>query len=68
MLADSHSDFIEVGKLKGTTVNYMYNIEFLKEQFTGSHHGIPDVLVTDNGLQCGYQEFTEFSENGSLNM
>ena len=57
VLADSYSDFIEVGELKGTTANY--SIEFLKEQF--SRYGIPDVLVVDNGPQYGCQEFTEFS-------
>ena len=57
MLADSYSDFIEVGELKGTTPNYI--IEFLKEQF--SQHSIPDVLVTDNGPQYCCLEFTEFS-------
>ena len=57
MLADSYSDFIEVGKLKSTTTNYI--IEFLKEQF--SHHSIPDVLVTDNRPQYCCREFTEFS-------
>ena len=58
MLADSYSDFIEVGELKGTTAIYI--IEFLKELF--SRHGIPDVLVTDNGPQNCCREFTEFSE------
>ena len=57
MLADSYSDYIEVGELKGTTANYI--IEFLKEQF--SRHGIPDVLITDNGPQFSCREFTEFS-------
>ena len=57
VLADSYSDFIEVGELKGTTANYI--IEFLKEQF--SRHGIPDVLITDNGPQYSCREFTEFS-------
>ena len=31
MLADSYSDFLEVGELKGTTAKYI--VEFLKEQF-----------------------------------
>ena len=57
VLADSYSDFIEVGELKGTTANYI--IEFLKEQF--SCHSIPDVLVTDHGPQYCCREFTEFS-------
>ena len=57
VLADSYSDFIEVGELKGTTASYI--IEFLKGQF--SRHGIPDVFVTDNGPQYCCREFTEFS-------
>ena len=47
VLVDSYSDFLEVGKLKGTTSAAI--IEFLKEQF--SRHGIPDVLVSGNGPQ-----------------
>ena len=57
VLADSYSDFIEVGELKGTTASYI--TEFLKGQF--SRHGIPDVFVTDNGPQYCCREFTEFS-------
>ena len=57
VLADSYSDFIEVGELKGTTASYI--IEFLKGQF--SRHGIPDVFVTNNGPQYCCREFTEFS-------
>ena len=57
VLADSYSDFIEVGELKSTTASYI--IEFLKGQF--SRHGIPDVFVTDNGPQYCCREFTEFS-------
>ena len=57
VLADSYSVFIEVDELKGTTANYI--MEFLKEQF--SRHGIPDLLVTDNGSQYGCREITEFS-------
>ena len=57
VLGDSYSDFIEVGELRGTTSSDI--ITFLKEQF--SRHGIPDVLVTDNGPQYYSREFTEFS-------
>ena len=39
--------------------SYSDFIEFLKEQF--SRHGIPDVLVDDNGPQYCCREFTEFS-------
>ena len=31
----------------------------MKEQF--SRHGLPDVLVTYNGPQCGRREYTKFS-------
>ena len=57
VLADSYSDFIEVGELKCTTSVSV--IAFLKEQF--SHYGIPDVLVSDHGPQYNHGEFTEFS-------
>ena len=36
-------------------------IEFLKEQF--SRHGLPDILVTDNGPQFTSQEFKQFTHN-----
>ncbi len=57
LLTDSYSDFIEVGELKGTTAVSIIN--FHKEQF--SRHGIPEVVVTDNGPQYACREFTEFS-------
>ncbi|CAB4014868.1 Retrovirus-related Pol poly from transposon, partial, partial [Paramuricea clavata] len=57
IVVDSYSDFLEVGKLKGTTSSAI--IEFLKEQFSG--HGIPDVLVSDNGPQYTSREFTDFT-------
>ena len=59
VLAGSYSDFIEVGELKGTTADYIIEFLMIKEQF--SRHGIPDVLVTDNGPQYCCREFTEFS-------
>ena len=57
ILVDSYSDFIEVAELKETTSSDV--IAFLKEQF--SRHGIPDVLMTDNGPQYASKELTEFS-------
>ena len=62
VLADSCSDFIEVGELKGTTANYI--IEFLKEQF--SRHGIPDALVTDNGRSAAAESSQSFPDNGDI--
>ena len=57
VLVDSYSDFIEVGELRSTTSSDI--IRFLKQQF--SRHGIPNVLVTDNGPQFSSSEFTTFS-------
>lgn len=45
VLVDYYSDFVEVDLLKNTKSSAV--IKFLKAQF--SHHGISDVLVTDNG-------------------
>ena len=59
MLADSYSDFLEVGELKGTTANYII------EQF--SRHGIPDVLATETRPQYCCREFTEFSREWEFN-
>ncbi|KAK3731184.1 hypothetical protein QZH41_019241, partial [Actinostola sp. cb2023] len=53
----NYSDFVEVGHLKTTTSATL--IEFYKEQF--SRHGIPDVLMTDNGPQYTSREFTDFA-------
>ena len=57
VLVDSYSDYVEVSQLKATTTTAL--IEFFKEQF--SRHGIPDILMTDNGPQYTSREFTEFT-------
>ena len=54
VLVDSYSDYVEVSQLKATTTTAL--IEFFKEQF--SRHGIPDILMTDNGPQYTSREFT----------
>ena len=59
VLVDSYSDFIEVGELRIRSTNSSDIIRFLKQQF--SRHGIPNVLVTDNGPQFSSSEFTTFS-------
>ena len=56
VLVDSYSDFIEVGELRSTNSSDI--IRFLKQQ--SSRHGIPNVLVTDNGPQFSSSEFTTF--------
>ena len=53
VIVDFYSDFIEVKMLEENTSGAV--IEFLKEQF--SRHGLPDILVTDNGSQFTSQEF-----------
>ena len=50
ILLDYYSDFVEVQEIAGTTSRTI--IQFLKEQF--SRHGIPDVLVSDNGRQLTF--------------
>ena len=54
---DSYSDFTEVSQMNDTSTATI--IEFIKQQF--SRHGIPDVLVTDNGPQFTSQELNIFS-------
>ena len=58
VLVDGYSDFIEVKCLQSTTSATL--IQFFKEQF--SRHGIPDVLMTDNGPQYASQDFKDFAQ------
>ena len=57
VLVDYYSDFAEVQEVADTTSPTI--IQFLKEQF--SRHGIPDVLVSDNGPQLVSHEFNRFA-------
>ena len=59
VLVDYYSDFVEVSPLKEITASAI--IKFMKVQF--SRHGIPDVLVSDNGPQFANREFAEFAKN-----
>ena len=58
VLVDGYSDFIEMKCLQSITSATL--IQFFKEQF--SRHGIPDVLITDNGPQYASQEFKDFAQ------
>lgn len=49
--------FVEVSPLKDAHSKAI--IKFMKAQF--SHHGIPDVLVSDNGPQLTSREFADFA-------
>ena len=57
VLVDYFSDFWEVAMLNNTMSTSI--IEFCKQQF--SRHGIPDILIFDNGPQLKSSEFTEFA-------
>ena len=63
ILVDYFSDFGEVAKLNDTTSSSV--IEFCKQQF--SRHGIPDILVSDNGPQLRSFEFVEFFKAWQFN-
>ena len=58
VLADYYSDFVEVQEVADTTSPTI--IQFLKEQF--SRHGIPDVLVSDNGPLLVSHESRRFAQ------
>lgn len=55
---DYYSDFVEVSPLRETASAAI--IKFMRVQF--SRHGIPDVLVTDNGPQFASRVFAEFEK------
>ena len=57
ILVDYYSGFIEVNLLHGTTSKQV--ITNCKSQF--AHHGIPDILITNNGLQFSSTAFKEFA-------
>ena len=57
VLVDYFSDFWEVAMLNNTMSTSI--IDFCKQQF--SRHGIPDILISDNGPQLKSSEFTEFA-------
>ena len=58
VLVDYYSDYVEVSPLRETTSAAI--IKFMRVQF--SRHGIPDVLITDNGPQFASREFAEFAK------
>ena len=56
---DYFSSFFEVDKLETTDSRTV--VEKLKMQF--SRHGIPEIVVSDNGPQYNYCEFKKFAED-----
>lgn len=57
ILVDYCLGFIEVDYIQGTTSNKI--IQICKQQF--ARHGIPDVLVTENGPQFTSTQFRDFA-------
>ena len=59
LLVDYFSRYIEVVKLSSTTTKSV--VAAMKPVF--ARHGIPDMIVSDNGPQYSSQEFQEFAED-----
>ena len=57
VLVDYFSDFWEIAMLNNTMSTSI--IGFCKQQF--SRHGIPDILISDNGPQLKSSKFTKFT-------
>ena len=55
---DYYSRFIEIAELDGTTAEAV--IQHCKDIF--SRHGIPEEVVTNNGLQLDSNAFRKFSK------
>ena len=56
LLVDYYSRYIEIALLKGTTATEV--IAHMKSIF--ARHGIPELIVSDNGPQYSSKEFAEF--------
>jgi transposase InsO family protein len=59
LVVDYYSRYIEIAKLQGITTSTVI-IERLKSIF--ARHGIPEVVVSDNGPQYSSSEFLHFSK------
>ena len=59
LIVDYYSRFIEIAKLSRATTEQV--ICHFKSIF--ARHGIPEVLMSDNGPQFSSKQFTEFAEN-----
>ena len=57
VIVDYYSNFLEVERLKSTTSNAV--IQSLKAVF--ARHGIPDIVMSDNGPQYSSDEFRKFA-------
>ncbi|XP_059054414.1 uncharacterized protein K02A2.6-like [Achroia grisella] len=55
---DHYSDFFEIDKIKDLSSKPV--IEACKRNF--SHHGVPEIVITDGGTNFIFQEFSAFSK------
>ena len=62
LVSDAHSKWPEIIKMKGTTANR--TIEELRKLF--SSYGLPEQVVTDNGLQFSSEEFAIFTKTNGV--
>ena len=58
-IVDYYSTWVEYRKL--TSLTSEHTIEVLKEMFPT--HGIPDLILTDNGPQFSAESFAQFAHN-----
>ena len=63
VLVDYYSGYVEVDQLTSMTVNQV--IAICRSQF--SRHGIPDILITDNGPQFSSHTFRCFTQQYQFN-
>jgi transposase InsO family protein len=59
LIVDYYSRYIEISRLEKTTSGVVIN--HMKSIF--SKHGIPEMVISDNGPQYSAAEFTEFSND-----
>ena len=59
LLIDYYSRYVEMSKLHSTTSAAV--IQHMKSIYT--RHGIPEILVSDNGPQFSAEIFTQFTQN-----
>ena len=62
MVLDAYSKLLEVVKMKSTTSAMA--IRVLRQMF--SRHGLPEIIVSDNGPQFTSQDFKEFCDQNGI--
>ena len=62
IIVDHFPNYWEIDELPNTTLEMVMNK--IKQQF--ARHGIPDLIITDNGPPCRSEEFKKFTEEWSF--